>query len=106
SSSAASVGGGDQVVYTLSVQNPGVVAFSDPGHGTQYWNTPANGVSLLQTLPAGSTFKSVVATNGFACAYIAPVVNCTGGSITANASASVTTTIQAPKTAGTFTSTA
>src|SRR5712664_4697944 len=56
SASAGTVGGGDQVVYTLTVQNPGVIAFSDPRHGTQYWNTPASGVSLLQTLPAASTF--------------------------------------------------
>src|SRR5438552_1277157 len=99
--SAGTVGGGDQVVYQLTVHNPGMVAFVDRLSGnTQYWNTPANGISPLQSLPSGITFKSVSANSGFTCVYVAPVLNCTGGSLAANSSTTITTTILAPKTAG------
>src|SRR6185312_7882723 len=73
--SASTVGGGDQVVYSLTVQNVGQVAFRDRlSGGPVYFNAPARGVSTLLSLPVGSTFKSVTAGAGFQCAYVAPVV--------------------------------
>jgi hypothetical protein len=55
--SSGVVGGGDQVVFTTTVSNPGVLAFTDPRTGAPvYWSSPASGISLLQSLPNGGTF--------------------------------------------------
>jgi hypothetical protein len=105
--SASTVGGGEQVTYTLSVQNVGQVGFRDPITGAPvYFNAPASNISALQTLPAGALFRSVAATAGFACAYIAPVVTCTGGSLASGSSAAITVVASAPLTAGSYSSTA
>src|SRR5919197_4946943 len=64
--SSSTPGGGDQVTYTLTVQNVGQVAYRDAITGSPvYWNAPANGISVLQSLPQGATFRSVSATGGF-----------------------------------------
>lgn len=53
--------------YRITVDNP----------GTQ----DASGIRVRDTLPAGTTFLSVTADNGFTCSYAAGIVECIGGSI-------------------------
>src|SRR5207245_91130 len=49
---------------------------------------------------------SVSCDSGFVCAYIAPVVTCTSGSIAAAASATIIVSVTAPSTSGSYASTA
>jgi len=73
------VGGGKELTYALTVRNVGQLAFQDPKtFAPVYFNTPANGIGLIQTLPAGVTFKSAVGTMGFSCANVGAAVTCTG----------------------------
>ncbi len=100
--SASTVGGGADVTYTVVVQNVAQVAYRDPlGHAV-YWNAPASGISALFSLPSGSVFRSVSATAGFACAYVSPVVTCSGGSLASGATGTVTVVAAAPLGAGSF----
>ncbi len=103
--SAVTVGGGEQVTYTLIVQNVGQVAFRDSTGSPVYFNAPATGISLLQTLPPGGTFRTVTTAAGFNCAYVAPVVSCTGGSLAAGTSGTITVVAAAPLGAGSYAST-
>ncbi len=59
-------------VYTITVDNI----------GTQN----ATGIKVVDTLPAGATFLSATADNGFTCSYSAPNVTCLGGSLLGTAS--------------------
>jgi hypothetical protein len=106
STAATTVGGGDQVVYTLGVYNVGQVAFVDRFTGSPvYFNAPASGISALFTLPGAATFQSVSVSAGFNCVYVAPVVTCSGGSLASGASATITVTVLAPRGAGSYGST-
>jgi len=99
------VDGGKELTYTLSVRNVGQVAFQDPRtFAPVYFNAPANGISLIQTLPAGVTFKSAVGSMGFSCANVAAAVTCTGGNLPAAQSATITVKVTAPLSPATLTS--
>jgi hypothetical protein len=104
--SADTVAGGAEVTYTLTVRNVGQQAFREFGGNVVYFNAPASGIAVLQTLPPGATFRSVTPSGGFSCANVAPVVSCTGGSLESGASASIAVRVSAPLGAGSFASTA
>jgi len=74
--------------YTLAVANGGAA--------------DATGIAVNFSLPAGLTFVSASGTNGFSGVNNAGVVNFTGGSIAAGASATLTVTVNAA-TAATYT---
>lgn len=65
--------------YTLTVSNNGTAN--------------ATGVKATFTLPGGVTFNSANGTNGFSCSESSGVVTCTGGSINASSSATITVNV-------------
>jgi uncharacterized repeat protein (TIGR01451 family) len=67
---------GNNVTYTLTVGNAG--------------NKNTTGVKVVDTLESGATFVSAIGTNGFTCSYASGKVTCTGGSINAGSSATIT----------------
>jgi uncharacterized repeat protein (TIGR01451 family) len=71
------VASGETFTYTLTVLNLGTV--------------PATGVAVRDFLqpPAASDVGTPVGTNGFACAFSFPFVDCTGGTIPAGGSATI-----------------
>jgi uncharacterized repeat protein (TIGR01451 family) len=73
--------GGLNISYTIAVTNNG------PGTAT--------GVSVSDTLPAGSTFVSATGT-GWACNNVASVVTCTVATLAVGAAPPITLTIKAP----------
>jgi uncharacterized repeat protein (TIGR01451 family) len=85
--------GGNPITYTLSVSNLGT--------------SPANSVSVVDTLPAGSTFVSASGT-GWTCNNVAGVVTCTVPTLPAGAAPVINLTINAPAVAvgGTLVNTA
>ncbi|MBI2705790.1 MAG: DUF11 domain-containing protein, partial [Actinobacteria bacterium] len=85
---------GQQFVYTLTVSNLG--------------GTLANGVRVEDTLPAGVQLQSAIGDSGFQCLARVqpPQAVCTGGSIAAGGSATLTLTVLAPNAVGTITNTA
>lgn len=85
--------GGNPITYTLAVSNLGT--------------SPANTVSVSDTLPAGSTFVSASGT-GWTCNNVAGVVTCTVATLPVGAAPVISLTITAPPvaTAGTLSNTA
>ncbi|MDP9442396.1 MAG: right-handed parallel beta-helix repeat-containing protein [Actinomycetota bacterium] len=72
---------GGEVTYTLTVRN--------------YAFTAASGVRLSDTLPAGTAFRSAVATQG-TCGEAGGTVNCEMGDLAAGSTATVTLVVMAP----------
>jgi uncharacterized repeat protein (TIGR01451 family) len=85
--------GGNPITYTLAVSNLGT--------------SPANTVSVTDTLPAGSTFVSASG-SGWTCNNVAGVVTCTVATLPAGAAPVINLTINAPQvaSAGTLSNTA
>jgi hypothetical protein len=104
--SPVQVGGGQELTYTIGVRNIGVVAYYERNTmAPVYWAATANGILLVQTLPAGLTpGLPIVASGGFSCAFVAPVVTCSGGSLQAAQSAAITVKANAPLAPSTLTS--
>ncbi|HEV7486056.1 MAG TPA: DUF11 domain-containing protein [Thermoanaerobaculia bacterium] len=93
STTAPNAFGGNPITYTLAVSNAGP--------------SPANAVSVSDTLPAGSTFVSASGT-GWACNNVAGVVTCTVATLPLGAAPVINLTIIAPPVvaAGTLSNTA
>jgi uncharacterized repeat protein (TIGR01451 family) len=70
---------GTQVTYTLTVRN---------GQGGGFFAT-ANGVRVVHNLPSGIGFQSASADHGFTCSFASPAVTCTGGTLTSQATATI-----------------
>ena len=85
--------GGNPITYTLAVSNLGP--------------SPANAVSVTDTLPAGSTFVSASG-SGWTCNNVAGVVTCTVATLPTGAAPVINLTINAPQvvSAGTLSNTA
>ncbi|MFN8557396.1 MAG: CARDB domain-containing protein [Dehalococcoidia bacterium] len=88
------VGAGTNVTYTLTVNN---AIAGGPN---------VSGIVVTDQLPAGTALVSAAGTNGFSCTFASGTVTCTGGSIAAGASATITIIVTAPSTAGNFVNTA
>ena len=82
---------GKRLKYTITARNEG------PGAAT--------GVSVVDTLPAGTTFVSAKATQG-SCSRAARRVTCDVGELASGASATVTVVVKAPMRPGRLTNTA
>jgi choice-of-anchor A domain-containing protein/uncharacterized repeat protein (TIGR01451 family) len=80
--SVASPHGGDSVTYSLLVQNLG--------------DSPATGVTVTDTLPAGVTFVSATSP----CTFASGTVTCAVGTLAAHASTTLTITVVANPVAG------
>ena len=65
----------------------------------------ADNITLVDSLPAGSTFVSATATNGFTCVGPGDTVTCNGGSLAPGARAQVQIDARAPLTTGPATTT-
>jgi uncharacterized repeat protein (TIGR01451 family) len=93
STSAPTAFGGNPITYTLAVSNAGP--------------SPANTVSVSDTLPTGSTFVSATGT-GWTCNNVAGVVTCTVATLPAGPAPVINLTINAPAvvSAGTLSNTA
>jgi len=87
---AATAAGNANVVYTITVVNPGV--------------TGASNVIVSDTLPAGTAFVSATSTQG-TCVNGTPVT-CTLGSLAGGASATITLTLKMPNSNTTVSNTA
>ncbi len=79
------------LAYTLAVANGGPEA--------------ATGVTVTDTLPAGTTFQSASATQG-SCTHAAGVVTCLLGNLGSGANATINVAVTAPVVAGTITNSA
>jgi uncharacterized repeat protein (TIGR01451 family) len=80
------------LTYTFVVGNSGIVAVS--------------GVTVRDPLPTGLIFDSYSSTGGFTCSVnAANVLTCTGGTIGAQSTATITIVLSAPSTIGTITNT-
>ena len=79
------------VGYTLTVVNNGP--------------EPATGVSVIDTLPAGVTFRSASATQG-SCSHAAGIVTCSLGALATAANATINIAVTAPVVTGTITNSA
>jgi uncharacterized repeat protein (TIGR01451 family) len=91
--SSANAFGGNPITYTLAVSNAGP--------------SPANTVSVTDTLPAGSTFVSATG-SGWTCNNVAGVVTCTVATLPVGAAPVISLSIVAPPvvSAGTLSNTA
>jgi len=63
---------------------------------------PANGVVVHDFVPAGASYRSATGTNEFLCTYASGLVTCSGGSIPAGGSATITVKLWAPAVPGTY----
>ncbi|MDP9280806.1 MAG: hypothetical protein M3P38_01775 [Chloroflexota bacterium] len=80
------------LTYTFVVGNSGIVA--------------ATGVTVRDPLPTGLIFDSYSSTGGFTCTVdAANVLTCTGGTIPAQSTATITIVLSAPSTVGSITNT-
>jgi uncharacterized repeat protein (TIGR01451 family) len=75
------VTGGNELTYTLTVSNT---------LGTDQ----ATGVKVVDELPNDVTFNSAVGTGGFTCSHSSGTVTCTGGTINAGSSVTITIKVQ------------
>ena len=78
-----------KVQYTITVGNDGT--------------DPATGVVVRDFLPAGSTYIEATGTNHFNCSQVSSYINCVGGELAAGGTATITVTMFAPDTPGTYT---
>jgi hypothetical protein len=79
---------GETVTYTLTVRN------RRPGGGFTTTGSliptqTATGVRVVHNLPSGITFQSATVEAGFTCAFAAPAVTCTGGTIAPDRAATI-----------------
>jgi uncharacterized repeat protein (TIGR01451 family) len=92
----ATVAPGAPIAYTLTVNNTG--------------NANATGITVVNNLPVGATFVSVVvpnqATSLFTCGTSGLVTTCTGGRVNFGANATITINATAPSATGTIDDTA
>ena len=78
-----------KVTYTVTVGNDGT--------------DPAVGITVRDFLPAGSQYIEATGTNMFNCSQVNNYIDCVGGQIAAGGSATLTITMFAPDTPGTYT---
>ena len=85
---------------TVSLSAPTVAVFGTPFNYTltaaNSGTSPASGVTVQFTLPAGLTYGSASGSNGFTPIQSGGVVTFSGGSLAASSSATLTVTVTAP----------
>ena len=92
SASSGSPDPGGALAYTFQIRNSGT--------------DNADGVVFTDTLPAGTTYLGAGASGiPFACSFAGDVVSCTLQTVTKGSQYTVTVTVDAPPTAGTFSNT-